>query len=93
MGRFFRLCDVVQQIENLLQKGRALQDEGRYDDAMAAYEDILRQNSSHAEANFLVGLLADKMGNCAVALGFLLRATDAVPDLPSPLNALAEVYI
>ena len=93
MGWRPRLCELMQQIEILLQKGRALQDEGRYEGAITAFEDILRQYPSHAEANFLVGLVADQMGNSEVALRFLLRATTEAPDLPSPLNALAETYL
>lgn len=83
----------MSQIEGLLVKGRSLQDDGRYGEAIALYEDILHLDPTHAEANFLTGEMALKAKDGTAAVRFLQRAVRSAPDLPSPVNSLAEAYL
>lgn len=83
----------MSQIESLLKKGRSLQDDGRYGEAIALYENILHLDSTHAEANFLTGEIALKAKDGPVAIRFLKRAVKSAPDLPSPLSSLAKAYL
>ena len=67
-------------IGQVLQKGKEAQEAGELKEAERLYEEILKVQPKHSDANYNIGLLAMSVGNTTKALPFLKRALKANPN-------------
>lgn len=65
---------------------------GRFADAEALYQQILDTEPRHADALYLMGMLAQQRGDGAAALDFTTRAIAAHPLNPQYRKTLAELH-
>ncbi|MBP2230510.1 tetratricopeptide (TPR) repeat protein [Azospirillum agricola] len=64
---------------------------GRLDKAIALYEQLLAQNSSHADLLHLSGLAAHQAGNSRLGLKRIRAAVAVQPNFPIALNSLGTL--
>ena len=71
-----------QVISDLLQKGLALHQSGRVNEAAAVYLDVLRLDAAQPAANNLLGLVRLAQGKAEEAVTLISRATEGNPADP-----------
>lgn len=69
-----------QAISDLLQRGLALHQSGRGDEAAALYQQVLARDPKQPAANHLLGLVHLQQGRAAEAVDYVSRAVNARPD-------------
>lgn len=76
-----------------IEQGFALQNRGDLPGALAAYEAALRQDPEHPAALQLLGLLARKRGEPALAQTLMRRSLQNKPDQPHVWNNLGNLVL
>ncbi len=84
---------VTPTIRKTLQKGIALQSQGKFREAEHCYQLVLRDNPNRPEAFNLLGLLALEANKPDASIMFLHKAVKASPKDPKYRNNLANSYI
>src|SRR5262245_52644238 len=69
-----------EKILQTLKRGLALQQSGKLKEAEYCYQLVLRDNPDHPEALNLLGTLASKAKNHAIAIECLMKAVKAQPN-------------
>ena len=69
-----------EKILQILKRGLALQQSGKLKEAEYCYQLVLRDNPDHPEALNLLGTLASKAKNHAIAIECLRKAVKAQPN-------------
>jgi tetratricopeptide (TPR) repeat protein len=82
-------AELDRKVSDAFQKHRF----GRFDDAFAAYSDVLRIMPEHEEALHYMGLLAQQSGKSHDAVKLIQRSLELKHDNPDALNHLGQVYI
>ncbi|MCC5810762.1 MAG: tetratricopeptide repeat protein, partial [Ectothiorhodospiraceae bacterium] len=67
-------------IDDLMDRGKAYQEDGRYQSAIAEYRNVLQEDSNHAEARFRIGEVSLLVGDDAAAEDALRRSARAGID-------------
>ncbi len=80
-------------LQQLLQQGIGLQQNGRLEEAKSVYQQILRAEPDHADANHLLGLIAYQGGNTEAAIGLIDKAIRSNPRVYGYYSNLALVLI
>lgn len=73
-----------------LEQAQAFADEGRLDQAQAVLSEMLRRESGHVEANFLMGVVEEAMGHLGAAESCYRRVLFL---MPSHLEALQHMKL
>ncbi|MGP0071142.1 MAG: tetratricopeptide repeat protein [Bryobacteraceae bacterium] len=63
-----------------LEKGNALFDQGKYDEAALTYQKAIQKDRNYGEGYYRLGLTGLKQNNVVLAYNALLRATQLLPD-------------
>jgi tetratricopeptide (TPR) repeat protein len=82
-----------QRHAELLQRGRALQGQGKGKEAEYCYQLVLRDNPKHPDALNLLATLAVEAGQFLTAIELFQKLVKAVPKNPVYRNNLANCYI
>ena len=69
-----------------LERGNAMRDQGRLDEAAAAYRDALRRDPGFAEAHNNLGSVLGRQGRNEEALAEISKALELAPNLPGAHN-------
>lgn len=80
-------CDILpitrrheMSVEDLYAKGFEARCDGRYDDAMAAFGQILRSNPGHSDSTWQVGLIQGFQGEFELSIETLRSVVQTNPD-------------
>jgi glycosyltransferase involved in cell wall biosynthesis len=83
----------MEQIGNYYQRGLALAEEGRLNEALYYLQEHLRSNPSDAEVLNDIGAVLHCLGKGDEAIGYLLRAKDLQSENPHIVWNLVEAYL
>jgi tetratricopeptide (TPR) repeat protein len=81
-----------QDLRGSFQKAVELTQAGKYDEAEAAYKEMLVKTPSVPEVHYNLGFVYAKKKDAAAAEAAYLKAIELKPDYVEALMALAEVY-
>lgn len=81
--------DLDRKVSDAFQRHRF----GRFDEAFAAYSEVLRVMPEHEGALHYMGLLAQQSGKSRDAVKLIQRSLELKRDNPDALNHLGQVYI
>ncbi len=73
--------------------GVALEQQGRFPEALAEYREALRLSPENVQAQYNIGNVLDKMGRPEVARPELVKAVQLDPNLPSSHASLGAVLV
>jgi tetratricopeptide (TPR) repeat protein len=79
-------------LRELFQKANQLSQEGKSDEAIAAYQEVLAKNPQVAEAHYNIGYLQSQKKDWAAAEAAYLKALEVRPGYGEAIAALARVY-
>src|SRR5437762_998249 len=79
-------------IQDALRQGFQHHQAGRLQQAEMLYRQILQVEPDNADALHLLGLLAQQVGQAAVAIDLMLRAIALKPSIPYFHNNLGNAY-
>jgi tetratricopeptide (TPR) repeat protein len=79
-------------LRELFAKANQLSTEGKSDEAIAAYQEVLAKNPQIAEAHYNIGYLKGQKKDWAGAEEAYLKALEVRPGYSEAVNALARVY-
>ena len=79
-------------LRELFQKANALSQEGKTDEAIAAYREVLAKNPQVAEAHYNIGYLSGQKKDWAGAEAAYLKALEVRPGYGEAISALARTY-
>lgn len=87
MGR-----DTSPDLENLLAEAISRHQNGELTKAEWAYMEVLEHDPQHIDALHLLGVIADQMGDPAVAIERVQSSLAIRPDQPVALNNLGNIF-
>jgi protein O-mannosyl-transferase len=73
--------------------GKAIEDQGRTDEALAHYQQSIRLRPTYAEGNYNVGTILMRKGQLAQAMRHFETALKTKPSYPDAYNNLGSVYL
>jgi len=79
-------------LRELFAKANQLSQEGKSDEAIAAYKEVLAKNPQIAEAHYNIGFLQGQKKNWPAAEAEYLKAIEVRPGYGEAISALARVY-
>jgi tetratricopeptide (TPR) repeat protein len=79
-------------LRELFAKAGQLSQEGKSDEAIAAYQEVLAKNPQIAEADYNIGYLQGQKKNWPAAEAAYLKALEVRPGYGEAISALARVY-
>jgi tetratricopeptide (TPR) repeat protein len=79
-------------LRDLFAKANALSGEGKSDEAIAAYQEVLAKNPQIAEAHYNIGYLHGLKKEWPAAEAAYLKALEVRPGYAEAMSALARVY-
>jgi len=79
-------------LRELFAKANQLSTEGKSDEAIAAYNEVLAKNPQVAEAHYNIGFIQAKKKDWAAAEAAYLKALEVRPGYGEAISALARVY-
>jgi cytochrome c-type biogenesis protein CcmH/NrfG len=79
-------------LRELFQKANQLSQEGKTEEAIAAYNEVLAKNPQIAEAHYNIGFLQGQKKDWAAAEAAYLKALEVRPGYGEAISALARVY-
>jgi tetratricopeptide (TPR) repeat protein len=79
-------------LRELFSKANQLSTEGKSDEAIAAYNEVLAKNPQVAEAHYNIGFLQAKKKDWPAAEAAYLKALEIRPGYGEAISALARVY-
>src|SRR5262249_45852651 len=79
-------------LREMFAKANQLSSEGKSDEAIAAYQDVLAKNPQIAEAHYNIGYLKSQKKDWAGAEAAYLKALEVRPGYSEAVSALARVY-
>ncbi len=80
--------ETPDESESGLRRARALETEGRLEEAVQVYRELLSRDPSHLKARNNLGVLQDRMGNHEAALEHFRTALEIEPENPELLGNL-----
>jgi len=81
-----------KELTELIQKGIQLHKNGQLTDAATIYQRVLETDSTHADANHLLGVMAHQSGDFLNAVELVSRAVLTLPDQPMYHASLGQAY-
>ena len=79
-------------VEELYAQGENLKDEGRFEDAVAKFQESLQVDESYALAHFALAVVCGKLGRHEEAVRYGERAVELDPHDPFSYTALSVTY-
>ena len=87
-----RTEQLPSDISERLQAGLEHHRSGRFSEAEAIYQSVLKEHPEHPDALHLLGVLALQAGRADMAVGWFQRAINVRPDEPEFHNMCGEAY-
>jgi len=84
--------EFIEKLQALLERGIALQREGKTDDAKAIFKGILQTNPNQPDALNLLGVILASEGNMQEGIELLYRAVTLRPRDPVILNNVGHTF-
>ena len=79
-------------VEELYAQGEKLKDEGRFEEAVAKFQESLQLDESYALAHFALAVVCGKLGRHEEAVRHAERAVELDPRDPFSYTALSVTY-
>ncbi len=76
----------------LFNEGEALKDNGKYEEAIAKFNEALEQDEAYALAHFALGVVCGRVGKHEDAVCHAERACELEPNEPFSYTALSVTY-